>query len=183
MRFLFGVPAVACVLALAGCQSTPSKPVPLTGPISAFLTQVKEANAGRSVTKHVVQAGGWKEDQVIAKPNVAHELALLNKADLSYNALMANYTYNVTGNTDVYESQDARLETESLRIEHDAAHRITAIEATMQQRNYLYEQRTKGRLEISYHGQQPLLTHSEFSGSQKMVVGRAFTYHIDQQWK
>ena len=55
--------------------------------------------------------------------------------------------------------------------------------AVMQQRNYLYQQTTQGHLQVQYQGNQPFITQSNFSGVQKMIVGRQFTYRINQQWQ
>ena len=83
------------LLLLSGCQSSQPKQTAVSGPITAFLRQVKQANTGRSVHKHVAQQGGWQEEKFIENALAAHELALLDKADLSTTALAANYSHQL----------------------------------------------------------------------------------------
>ena len=173
----------ALILILSGCQSEQRKQAVVSGPITDFLKQVKEANAGRSLQKHVVQIGGWQEQKFIKKANAAHELALIDKADLSYTALQANYRRQTLNGEELYQCQDPRLETQSLRIMRDNSQRIIGITAKMRQQNYLYEQSNTGVLGVRYDGDRPLITQSTFTGSQKMIVGQEFKYAINQIWK
>jgi hypothetical protein len=165
------------LLISAGCSSDSSVESQFYYDVKGLITkQIQLLSAQEKPLNKTVTVNAEVANTVLKDIQWNKELELFNQADINKSAYQKSYWADTTSLTQVYVLKDTEdLPVKTLRVVLDGQRRPSRVEATISNKNYLYESEKHLLMNLA-NGQ---LTSYEIEGFQQIVFGKRERFRVE----